>query len=174
MTAGERTTVTSCPTATPAYASGCSGSARYSSACSCFGAAGSTATITIAPTSAVSPTTTPPVAQCTTFDEILLGPDEPVTYRQYFEGIAVTEDTNNPGNDFQTPVTVTYDGTEPKCSAAASCASVGGVANYFSFDLHKFESLNKWQCVLYFDSNRDAAYFDQANGDVVEVYGYSV
>ena len=51
--------VTVVPTAIPAYASPCSGSVRYSSACSCIGV---TATVTTAPT----PTTVLTVAPATT------------------------------------------------------------------------------------------------------------
>ncbi|KAJ9667101.1 hypothetical protein H2201_002620 [Coniosporium apollinis] len=45
----ETITQTPTPTAVPTYATACSGAARYSSACSCFGVTASTSTVTVTP-----------------------------------------------------------------------------------------------------------------------------
>jgi hypothetical protein len=102
---------------------------------------------------------------------VLLGPGEPITYKQYFSGSGVTLDPQNPGNNYNDPITVAYGGT--KCEAANHCANVGATANYYSFDLHYLKDKQQWQCVLYFEGNRDGAYFDVVDANVGEAYGYT-
>jgi hypothetical protein len=66
---------------------------------------------------------------------------------------------------------LSYGGT--RCEAANHCANVGATANYYSFDLHYLKQQQEWQCVLYFEGNKDTAYFDVEDSNVGEVYGYT-
>lgn len=127
-------------------------------------------TTTSTSTSTTSTTTTSP-SSCASISAVLLGPGEPVVYKQYFSGNGVTLDPQNPGNNYNDPITVAYGGT--RCEAATHCANVGATANYYSFDLHYLNDQKQWQCVLYFEGNRDATYFDVVDGNVGEAYGYS-
>ena len=130
----------------------------------------STSSTTTRTSTATSSTPASP-SSCASISAVLLGPGEPVVYKQYFSGRGVTLDPQNPGNNYNSPITVAYGGT--RCEAATHCANVGATANYYSFDLHYLNDQKQWQCVLYFEGNKDAAYFDVVDGNVGEVYGYS-
>lgn len=130
----------------------------------------STSSTTTYTSTSTSSTTASP-SSCASISAVLVGPGEPVVYKQYFSGTGVTLDPQNPGNNYNSPITVAYGGT--RCEAAAHCANVGATANYYSFDLHYLNDQKQWQCVLYFEGNRDAAYFDVEDGNVGEAYGYS-
>jgi hypothetical protein len=131
-----------------------------------------TATITPSSTSStLASSTTAAPTSCSSIAAVLVGPGQPITYKQYFSGTGVTLDPNNPGNNYNSPITLSYGGT--RCEAANHCANVGATANYYSFDLHYLKSQQQWQCVLYFEGNKDTAYFDVEDSNVGEVYGYT-
>ncbi len=65
------------------------------------------------------------------------------------------------------------------CDAATNCVNMADSANstddtvYYSFDLHYLASSGTWECVLYFDYNTDASYFNVADSDVCLAVGFS-
>jgi hypothetical protein len=141
---------------------------------STFSTSTSKTTSTITPSSTSSTpasSTTAAPTSCSSIAAVLVGPGQPITYKQYFSGSGVTLDPNNPGNNYNSPITLSYGGT--RCEAANHCANVGATANYYSFDLHYLKQQQEWQCVLYFEGNKDTAYFDVEDSNVGEVYGYT-
>lgn len=59
------------------------------------------------------------------------------------------------------------------CDAATSCAETGDSQGYLSFDLHYLISNSSWECVLYYDPNQDASYFNVADSDAYLSFGFS-
>ena len=65
------------------------------------------------------------------------------------------------------------------CDAASNCVATGDSATtyaddiYYSFDLHYLASNATWECVLYFNPNENASYFNVANSDACLSFGYS-
>lgn len=88
------------------------------------------------------------------------------------------ENTQNPGNDFPgtyPPIYGSISGTFDMCSAASNCAQLGANQNpiYYSFDLHYLASNATWECVLYYDPNSDATYFNVVDSDACLAFGFS-
>jgi hypothetical protein len=167
------------PSSIPSYASACSGSVRYSSACSCIGVTGVTTTAP-APSTTVTATataTTTEVANCPAFTAAT----SPflIVYSVYYSGSGFTENTTNPGNDLPNnypPLTTTYPGTMDPCTAIQTCTqdSYADPDAYYSFDLHYLASTEEWECVSYFDPNISPSYFNVPNPDILIAYGYSL
>ena len=121
------------PTAVPSYASACSGTVRFSSACACIGVTGSTTTITPAATVStvtVSVTSTPTVVVGVTATETL-----PVTITEASE-VLVTETAVTTITDLvssvvietvvvPTTTTATVDVAPPVCTSFALQAESG-------------------------------------------------
>ena len=100
--------------------------------------------------------------------------DAVVEYTQYFSGQYVIEDTNNPGNnDSSQPPEYFSIGTMGMCDAATDCANMGGVDDYFSFDLHYLASNATWECVLFYNANTSPNYFNVSNLDACLSFGFS-
>ena len=65
------------------------------------------------------------------------------------------------------------------CDAAGNCANLADTASsteddvYYSFDLHYLASNATWECVLYFDPNTDATYFNVTDPDACLAFGFS-
>ena len=66
------------------------------------------------------------------------------------------------------------------CDAATECADLANNPNssdiysiYYSFDLHYLVSNGTWECVLYWDPNADATYFNVSDPDAIFTFGYS-
>ena len=65
------------------------------------------------------------------------------------------------------------------CDAATNCVNLADSATsdidsvYYSFDLHYLASNETWECVLYYDYNTDANYFDVADSDACLAFGFS-
>jgi hypothetical protein len=105
------------------------------------------------------------------------GPDDGEIYVRYFDGQGITENTANPGNNYDVypPQTTTFPGTLSPCDAAQNCADYANSypGLYLSFDLHLLTSANQWECVAFYNPNGDPSYFNVANSGVALAFGYS-
>lgn len=116
------------------------------------------------------------VVACTPSSTVAAGG---VSYTRYYIGYGFTENTNNPGNDnaAEPPQTTTIAGSPTSCEAAAESCQAYAYAipgSYFTYDLHYLQSKGLWECVVYWDPNQDPSYFNVANADVAEGYGYYI
>ena len=99
-------------------------------------------------------------------------------YSNYYSGIGYTESYDNPGNQFEPPIVNQYPASYDVCTVAELCGNKtitdidGG---YYSFDLHFLISTSMWECVEFWKPNSsDPSYFNVANSDVREAYGWSI
>jgi len=104
-------------------------------------------------------------------------------FAQYYAGTGHTLAPANPGaSRAHTANLYTFPAAEyGTCEALKTCANLAreGVSLrsldlYGSFELRLRLSSQEWECVQYWNVNRDAKWFSVVDADVGEVYGYAV
>lgn len=124
-----------------------------------------TSTVTQAQTSTTTQVSTP------TCSEIKVNG---YRYENYYAGYGFVENLNNPGNDNGRPLLALLDGSLSTCEASQQCATTAynQPGQYWSYDLHFRKSTKVWECAQYWDQTYDGKYFNVADSDVGEAYGY--
>ena len=133
----------------------------------------STLTTTATSTAAcITPKTiSPPPSACT-----IASDGHGNTWFNYFAGQGLTETENNPGNLGYTPRYRNLPGVLSTCDAINACAVQASLypGTAWSFDVHLLVSAQTWQCVIYYDWNKNPGFYNVANCDVSQSYGYTI
>jgi hypothetical protein len=102
-------------------------------------------------------------------------------YELYFSETGVKINPNNPGNTVNPLVKTELDGSLSQCNAASPCATnrINAINDdlcnaYISFNLQFRISTGVWECVSYFNPNKDASYFNVEDPDEGTALGYNI